>query len=700
MTVGRKSLTWFALAIVPLFISSAAAQDEKTPAEKVIDAKELVAQRMGIDVAENSDGILEIRRTSDASDGRFEAGDQILEADGKQLVSLQELGEAISSSSSGSLKLKLVRGEKTGEMAVKLLSGTREIKFDQTMKPIDFAGMTVMPGKEAAGLISKVTPNSPAWNTGIREGDQLVEVDQVAAEDFESLSKVIETAASDLERLEIPVKVHRGEEQMDLSIQIRTTEQLAASDRMRFEKAVERNRADLAQPAPQTGTADRVAANGPAAYPVPVDGGDGYGTSGFGFAFDNTGTGLVAQAAIVRLQSAQGMTLNMAQATGGRMAPPNTTTTPAGARALPGSQAADTPPLTTLNPRGNAARALPGTNTPDTPPLSTVTPAANQARALPGTNTPDTPPLTTINPSAGNASANSARALPGTNTPDTPPLATIDPSTNAGRALPGTNTPDTPPLETVGPYPGDVAPVNQPSMNPAVTNPDPTVTNPGTLGGDTIGTAQLFQGNGGIQIQVALAQHAANAIGNRSRRQWPNPQPQAPDATGNQNLQTGTRMLAAVGYHGDLTLYQGSGSPDRVPRGMVSGIDPRMGRNAAAADPATGETVAATTPQAQSQANANLPYLVTTELQLSADGSLTGFIANAQMSQVLGRALVILQVADAVDNPAARQAGTSNRGEANIGAAAAANAARNTQATGAAPQPIAIGIIAVAGGTP
>lgn len=205
------------------------------------DSAELVQQRMaairtiadhlGLKVTEGSDGRLEIEKIAELADQRFKVGDKIIEANGEPVVSLDQLGEIVTSAKSGNVHLKLARGSETGEMTVPFLEAPPDMEIETEAQTVNFSGMTLMSSDEAPAIVAEVASHTPAWESGIREGDRLLSIDGVTVDSFESLQESLRDALVDPQRMDVPVLAQRGQERMELTVRARTPEQIA--NRMR-----------------------------------------------------------------------------------------------------------------------------------------------------------------------------------------------------------------------------------------------------------------------------------------------------------------------------------------------------------------------------------------------------------------------------------------------------------------------------------
>ena len=130
--------------------------------------------------------VADVTENSPALAAGLKIGDVILKVDGKDIVDSRDLARKVALiKPNTSVPVAIVRGGKTMDIAVKIGTMPSDVKMASTGgQPNEPAhanlkalGLQIAPADDGAGVkVTGVSPNSPAANEGLKEGDVILEV--------------------------------------------------------------------------------------------------------------------------------------------------------------------------------------------------------------------------------------------------------------------------------------------------------------------------------------------------------------------------------------------------------------------------------------------------------------------------------------------------------------------------------------------
>lgn len=233
VSVSVLSLLAFATIGTAQQSTSRSDGDDVEQSEPELQVIRLIASRLGLQMTEDTDGVPVVVKIADVADQRLKVGDRIVQIDGEDVVNLEQIANYLKDPKLQSFRIKVARGSETGNLQIKVSELPTGMDIDLPQRDIDFAGMTLRPSDKGIAVVTDVSPTSQAYKSGIREGDQLVGVADIEPKSFDELETAIVNSTRDMDQLQVPLKIRRGNDVQDLSLQLRTAEQ-AAVERQRM----------------------------------------------------------------------------------------------------------------------------------------------------------------------------------------------------------------------------------------------------------------------------------------------------------------------------------------------------------------------------------------------------------------------------------------------------------------------------------
>lgn len=184
--------------------------------EQILDGGEVKRGQLGIviqdltpDLAEafNLKGkqgvvVAEVQPDSSAGKAGIEAGDVIVEIDGKPMTSAGQLRNAVGLKKIGDkVKVKLLRDGKTRDYTVKIGERTASVADSRSLhKSLEGAKLTL--SQDPKGVkVEAISPNSPASLSGLQVGDVIVSANNLRVESIEDLRSALNKRAQSVLRL-------------------------------------------------------------------------------------------------------------------------------------------------------------------------------------------------------------------------------------------------------------------------------------------------------------------------------------------------------------------------------------------------------------------------------------------------------------------------------------------------------------------
>ncbi|MBF0165565.1 MAG: Do family serine endopeptidase [Magnetococcales bacterium] len=138
-------------------------------------------------------------------------GDVIIEAHGKPVRQASDLHNVVGLAKVGqSIPMKLIRDRKELELSVVMANPEAEKikgeKIDPRLKGAIF-GIDTEEGEKTQIKVVKVTPNSSAWEAGLRDDDRILSVNKQPVLDFPALAKAVRS-----DERQMLLNIERGEE--------------------------------------------------------------------------------------------------------------------------------------------------------------------------------------------------------------------------------------------------------------------------------------------------------------------------------------------------------------------------------------------------------------------------------------------------------------------------------------------------------
>ena len=180
------------------------------------DMTPALAEALGISQTEGAI-ITQVAPEGPAGKAGLKAKDIVIEANGDPVRNVAHLRNMVGLMRAGeTITLKFLRNGELHEISLEpAVPPEAEVAGDGVAKRL--AGATLGPIPEASKLfgkvegvaVVKVVPNSPAWRTGLRKNDVIVEVNRNAVGDIESFRKALESGGNRL-----VLKIQRGNSQV------------------------------------------------------------------------------------------------------------------------------------------------------------------------------------------------------------------------------------------------------------------------------------------------------------------------------------------------------------------------------------------------------------------------------------------------------------------------------------------------------
>lgn len=156
-----------------------------------------LADAMNLDVNQGA-FVSEVTPDSAAEKGGIQAGDIIIEIDGRTVVSFQELRAKVASRGAGAeLELTVLRKGKREEINVVLSDATKSIVIAKEIHPA-LEGATLTDGKTKQGnngvVISALEARSPAARIGLQDGDVITGINRKSVDTVTQLRAELDEA--------------------------------------------------------------------------------------------------------------------------------------------------------------------------------------------------------------------------------------------------------------------------------------------------------------------------------------------------------------------------------------------------------------------------------------------------------------------------------------------------------------------------
>lgn len=136
--------------------------------------------------------VAEVQDDSAAEDAGIEAGDVLVEMDGKALLSAGQLRNMVGLKKIGDkVKIKLLRDGDTKNVTVKIGERTATVAATKSLhKSLEGASLVV--SMDPKGVkVESIDPNSPAMRSGLQTGDVIVSANNMKVETIDQLKKAL-----------------------------------------------------------------------------------------------------------------------------------------------------------------------------------------------------------------------------------------------------------------------------------------------------------------------------------------------------------------------------------------------------------------------------------------------------------------------------------------------------------------------------
>lgn len=137
--------------------------------------------------------VAEVQEDSAADDAGIEAGDVIIELDGKPMTSAAQLRNSVGLKKIGDkVSVKLLRDGDTKKLTVKIGERTQPVAASQSLHP-SLEGARLVVSSQPKGIkVDAIDPNSPAARSGLQPGDIIFSANNMRVESLEQLKKALE----------------------------------------------------------------------------------------------------------------------------------------------------------------------------------------------------------------------------------------------------------------------------------------------------------------------------------------------------------------------------------------------------------------------------------------------------------------------------------------------------------------------------
>ncbi len=250
MTMWPRTRLWRTLALMLGFsltiIVCPVVQAEPTKPSNAL------LEQLGILFGKNDGGrlvVAEVRDNSPAARADLRTGDVLLLAEENVIRSPNDFSE-IFQQGPEVIHLTITRNR---EIATLRLYIPRELRTAIVSKPGEEAlllGMTIAKvGKFAT--VTKVTPTSPAWESGIRERDVILKIEMFEPEDFESLLAGTRKYVADPERKRLSITLQRNGEEFVVGVHLTDEPETDRREQVRVSKPEQQTNVQINQPSSQ-----------------------------------------------------------------------------------------------------------------------------------------------------------------------------------------------------------------------------------------------------------------------------------------------------------------------------------------------------------------------------------------------------------------------------------------------------------------
>lgn len=136
--------------------------------------------------------VAEVQDDSPADDAGIQAGDVIIELDGKAMTSAAQLRNTVGLKKIGDkVSVKLLRDGDTKKLTVKVGERTQQVAASKSFHP-SLEGARLVVSTQPKGVkVDSIDPNSPAARSGLRPGDIIISANNMRVESLEQLKKAL-----------------------------------------------------------------------------------------------------------------------------------------------------------------------------------------------------------------------------------------------------------------------------------------------------------------------------------------------------------------------------------------------------------------------------------------------------------------------------------------------------------------------------
>ena len=137
--------------------------------------------------------VAEVQDDSPADDAGIEAGDVIIELDGKAMTSAAQLRNTVGLKKIGDkVSVKLLRDGDTKKLTVKVGERTQQVAASKSLHPL-LEGARLVVSTQPKGIkVDAIDPNSPAARSGLQPGDIIFSANNMRVESLEQLKKALD----------------------------------------------------------------------------------------------------------------------------------------------------------------------------------------------------------------------------------------------------------------------------------------------------------------------------------------------------------------------------------------------------------------------------------------------------------------------------------------------------------------------------
>lgn len=193
-------------------------------AEPINEAEDAALEKLGIALHKNEAGRMVVHAVQDGSPADradVQRGDVVLLIDESPVIGRDDLSKALDKKSQGhTVRLTLSRNQAVGTVTLHVRQPDKDGKF--VAPPGDEAfmlGMCVARFDDAA-TVTEVTPTSPAWKAGIRQGDKILKLDMFEPESFEDLLDGARKFVNEQDRKSLPITLDRNGEEFVANVDL------------------------------------------------------------------------------------------------------------------------------------------------------------------------------------------------------------------------------------------------------------------------------------------------------------------------------------------------------------------------------------------------------------------------------------------------------------------------------------------------